>query len=155
MTIGEIITTPEEWHVRFLDMANLAASWSKDPDRKVGAVIVDGNRRVVAMGYNGFPRGVTDLKTRMKSVDEKLALSVHAELNAILNATTSVAGCILYVNSFPCHECAKAIVQAGLGLVVAPQPRGGSSWQESWKWSTEILSEGGVSVWRVEDDPGE
>lgn len=103
------------WTNRFLELAAHVAQWSKDPSTQVGAVIVDQKRRVVAMGYNGFPRGVADTEERLNHRPTKYKHVVHAEANAILNATASLEGCAIYVTPLPpCWECAKLIIQSGI-----------------------------------------
>ena len=82
----------KRWDMRFLEMAQLVASWSKDPSTKVGATIVDDDRRVISVGYNGFPKGVADNK-RLEDRDEKYKMIVHAERNALLFSNTSVKNC--------------------------------------------------------------
>ncbi|MCF0246792.1 MAG: dCMP deaminase family protein [Ileibacterium sp.] len=103
-------------------MAHLAAFRSKDPNTQVGAVIVNPDNRVVGMGYNGFPRGCSDLAYSWKregdELETKYPYVVHAELNAILNSIKDLKGCTLYVSLFPCNECAKAIIQAGITKVI-------------------------------------
>ena len=110
------------WDEYFMGLAHLSALRSKDPNTQVGAAIVDENHRVVSVGYNGFPTGVSDDEfpwSREGDVlTSKYAFVVHAELNAILNSQRSVRGCTIYVSLFPCNECAKAIIQAGITCVV-------------------------------------
>jgi dCMP deaminase len=111
------------WDDYFMGVALLAAERSKDPNTQVGACIVDCDKRILSTGYNGFPRGCSDDEFpwgREGSESEtKYQYVVHAELNAILNASgKSLAGSTLYVGLFPCHECAKAIIQAGVAEVV-------------------------------------
>ena len=110
------------WDEYFMGLAHLSALRSKDPNTQVGAAIVDENHRVVSVGYNGFPTGVSDDEfpwSREGDVlTSKYAFVVHAELNAILNSQRSVRGCTIYVSLFPCNECAKAIIQAGISCVV-------------------------------------
>ena len=111
--------TGEEY---FMGLAHLSALRSKDPNTQVGAAIVDENHRVVSVGYNGFPTGVSDDEfpwSREGDVlTSKYAFVVHAELNAILNSQRSVRGCTIYVSLFPCNECAKAIIQSGIKKIV-------------------------------------
>jgi dCMP deaminase len=130
------------WNRRFLDMAKLVGSWSKDPKTKVGAVIVDNMNRVISLGYNGFPRGVDDSPRRYLDRETKLTLVVHAELNAILNSPAPVAGYTLYTTLAPCAGCAKAIIQSGIKRVIA-----GSICEE---WTTKevesMFEEAGVEV---------
>lgn len=111
------------WDEYFMGVALLAAQRSKDPSTQVGACIVDSNKRILSTGYNGFPHGCSDDDfpwNRDESLGEtKYPFVVHAELNAILNASgKSLAGATLYVALFPCNECAKAIIQSGIKEVV-------------------------------------
>jgi dCMP deaminase len=101
----------------------LAAERSKDPSTQVGACIVSDDNRILSTGYNGFPKGCSDDEFPWNR-DEKLGETkynfvVHAELNAILNAGgKSLVGSRIFVSLFPCHECAKAIIQSGVKEVV-------------------------------------
>lgn len=111
------------WDEYFMGVALLAAERSKDPNTRVGACIVDRQRRILSTGYNGFPQGCSDDEfpwNRDASLGEtKYNFVVHAELNAILNTRgKSLADSILYVALFPCNECAKAIIQAGVREVI-------------------------------------
>ena len=110
------------WDEYFMALAHLSALRSKDPSTQVGACIVDGNNKVVSIGYNGFPMGCSDDEfpwgREGGMLETKYAFVVHAELNAILNSPRSLAGCTLYVSLFPCNECAKAIIQSGIRKVV-------------------------------------
>ena len=110
------------WDEYFMGLAHLSALRSKDPNTQVGAAIVDENHRVVSVGYNGFPTGVSDDEfpwSREGGVlTSKYAFVVLAELNAILNSQRSVRGCTIYVSLFPCNECAKAIIQSGIKKIV-------------------------------------
>ena len=110
------------WDEYFMGLAHLSALRSKDPNTQVGAAIVDENHRVVSVGYNGFPTGVSDDEfpwSREGDVlTSKYAFVVHAELNAIFNSQRSVRGCTIYVSLFPCNECAKAIIQSGIKKIV-------------------------------------
>lgn len=113
-----------KWNERFIDLAKHISMWSKDPSTKVGAVIVDDKKRIVGMGYNGFPRGVDDSIKSYMDKELKHKMVVHAEANAILNAVKQVEGCTIYVwPLFSCQECAKLIIQAGITKVVAPAAR--------------------------------
>ena len=110
------------WDEYFMGLAHLSALRSKDPSTQVGAAIVDENHRVVSVGYNGFPSGVSDADFPWQRVggvlESKYAFVVHAELNAILNSQRSVRGCTIYVSLFPCNECAKATIQSGIKKIV-------------------------------------
>lgn len=153
-SLNEVTAGPDTWHARFFALAASVSSWSKDPERKVGAVVVDGRRRIVSTGYNGFPRGVADTRERLRNVDLKRALTVHAELNAIANAPTSLIGCALYTTRYPCVECAKAIAASGIGLVVAPKPEMIGSWKQSFELATTVLDEAGVTVILLDEHGG-
>jgi len=107
-------TNEKTWDLRFLDVTELVASWSKDPDCKVGAVIV-ADRRIISTGYNGFVAGDSDWYGCTK--EEKLERTIHAELNAILNAGQPVDGFKLYTTKAPCFRCCVYIAQAGISSV--------------------------------------
>ena len=111
------------WDEYFMGVAILASMRSKDPSTQVGACIVDSDNRILSTGYNGFPSGCTDDEypwDREGEYDKtKYPFVVHAELNAILNARgKNLTNSKIYVALFPCNECAKAIIQAGIKEVV-------------------------------------
>lgn len=112
--------THKWWDRYFIDLAAATAQASKDPNTKVGAVIVRPDRTVASLGYNGFPRGVTDSAERLNDRETKYALVVHAEPNAILSAHEPVRGYTMYSTLFPCSDCAKLIIQSGIKRVIAP-----------------------------------
>ncbi len=109
------------WDEYFMGVALLASKRSKDPNTQVGACIVDSNNIILSTGYNGFPYGCSDdvFPWEREGGDTKYKYVVHAELNAILNARgKNLKGATLFVDLFPCNECAKAIIQSGIGEVV-------------------------------------
>ncbi|MBQ9080872.1 MAG: dCMP deaminase family protein [Clostridia bacterium] len=111
------------WDEYFMGVALLAAQRSKDPNTQVGACIVDSQNRILSTGYNGFPHGCSDDDfpwNRDEALGEtKYQFVVHAELNAILNSRgKTLEGARIYVGLFPCNECAKSIIQAGVSEVV-------------------------------------
>ena len=110
------------WDEYFMGVAMLSALRSKDPSTKVGACIVNQNKRIVGIGYNGLPCGCNDdefpWERKGGFLDTKYAYVVHAEPNAILNATSDLTGATLYVTLFPCNECAKLIIQSGIKEIV-------------------------------------
>lgn len=109
------------WDEYFMGVALLASKRSKDPNTQVGACIVDNNNIILSTGYNGFPYGCSDdeFPWDRDGDDTKYKYVVHAELNAILNARgKSLTGAKLYVDLFPCNECAKAIIQSGISEIV-------------------------------------
>lgn len=111
------------WDEYFMGVAHLSGMRSKDPNTQVGACIVSPNNKILSMGYNGFPCGCSDdefpWERTGETLDTKYAFVTHSELNAILNYRGgSLEGTKLYVSLFPCNECAKAIIQAGIRTVV-------------------------------------
>ena len=98
------------WDDYFMGVAILSAQRSKDPGTQVGACIVNKKKRIIGIGYNGFPIGVDDDKFPWTNdgewLDNKYPYVVHAEPNAILNATEPLDSATLYVSLFPCNECA-------------------------------------------------
>ena len=127
-------------------MARLVASWSKDPNAKVGAVIVRRNR-VVATGFNGLPSEVLDQKQRLADKEIKNAMTVHAEENALLVARRSAEGAEIFVHGKPvCPRCAGSIIQAGIIRVVAAAPAEGtdSHWDKVGQLATSMFAEARV-----------
>ena len=109
------------WDEYFMGVAMLAAKRSKDPNTQVGACIVSQDNIILSTGYNGFPTGCSDdeFPWEREGNDTKYPFVVHAELNAILNCNgKSLKGSKIYVALFPCNECAKAIIQSGIGEVI-------------------------------------
>ena len=104
----------QSWWGRYLDVAKVVSTWSKDPSTKVGAVAVGSKGQILAQGYNGYPRGISDddyhdRETKYKKI-------VHAEMNCIYNASwngVSLDGSYMFVYGLPvCHECCKAIMHS-------------------------------------------
>jgi dCMP deaminase len=110
------------WDEYFMGVAMLSALRSKDPSTKVGACIVNQKKRIVGIGYNGFPCGCDDDEFPWERsgdlLDTKYPYVVHAEPNAILNSTSDLTNSTLYVTLFPCNECAKLIIQSGIKEIV-------------------------------------
>lgn len=109
------------WDKKFMGLANYIATWSKDPSTKVGAVIVNSDKRVVSLGYNGFPQGVDDSVVERYERPLKYKYTEHSERNAIFSAArlgVSLVGCTIYCNYLPCADCARAIIQSGITRVV-------------------------------------
>lgn len=109
------------WDEYFMGIAMLSAQRSKDPSTRVGCCIVL-DKKIVAVGYNGMPYGCDDSEYPWgrdgTPLESKYLYVVHAELNAILNATASLKGATLYTSLFPCNECCKAIIQSGIKKIV-------------------------------------
>lgn len=135
-----------KWDERFLELAKLCGSWSKDPSTQVGAVIVDNNNRIVSIGFNGFPQGVEDSSERLLDREKKYDIIVHGEINAILFANKPVKGCTLYTWPFqPCSRCASLIIQSGITRVVSVV-HGGERWKKNFEVARELFSEAGIIV---------
>ena len=118
-------TNPINWDQYFMGMAKLTAMRSKDPNTQVGACIVSQDNRVLSVGYNGTPNNYPDIMfpwdREGDELETKYMYVVHAERNAILNFrgnTRDLEGAKIYVDLFPCNECAKEIVQAGIKEVI-------------------------------------
>jgi dCMP deaminase len=142
-----------KWDERFMEMATLISTWSKDQSTHVGCVVVK-DRRILATGYNGFPRGCNDKSSERHLRPAKYMWTVHAETNAIYNAIRSgvpLEGSVLYCTMFPCADCAKAIVQSGIRSLVAPAPGNDERWVEHHRIATEMLIEAGIFVYRWPD----
>ncbi len=110
------------WDKYFMGVAIMSSMRSKDPNTQVGACIVNDKKRIVGIGYNGFPHGCDDDSFPWDNsdnyLDSKYPYVVHAEPNAILNANAPLDGCVLYVTLFPCNECSKLIIQSGIKEIV-------------------------------------
>lgn len=111
------------WDEYFMGIAVLSSMRSKDPNTQVGACIVSPEKKIIGVGYNGFPIGCSDDELPWARegewIETKYPYVCHAELNAILNSpVSSLKGATLYVALFPCNECAKAIIQTGIRKVV-------------------------------------
>ena len=138
-----------KWDLRFLRIAHEVASWSKDLGTCVGSVLVR-DRRIIATGYNGFPTGIQDTRERRENRDLKLAYTIHAEVNALLNAAKNGAktdGATLYVTFPPCVHCSTSIIQAGVVEVICPTVISAPErWRENFATGNHLLTEAGVRV---------
>ncbi len=107
-----------DWDQYFMGIARLSALRSKDPSTQVGACIVNNEKKIIGIGYNGLPIGIDDDSfpwgKEGEFLETKYPYVCHAELNAILNSTKNLQGSSLYVTLFPCNECTKAIIQSGI-----------------------------------------
>lgn len=144
--------SPEEitkWDRRFMDVALLISTWSKDPGTKVGAVLVY-NRNILSTGYNGFPCGISDNLERYADREVKLAYTVHAEVNALLNAAKNgakVSGATLYATFHPCVNCAASIIQGGVSRVVCPDISSAPErWRDSFGRARDLMMEAGLKI---------
>jgi dCMP deaminase len=139
------------WKEYYMRHQYLASQKSKDPSTKIGALIVRGDN-IVSIGYNGFPRGISDSIDRLTNREEKYFYIVHAEANAILNAARNgiaTNDSELYTSGMPCNECAKSIIQAGIKTVFLHKQYPSLShgkWSKSVSKAQEMFSEAGVFV---------
>jgi dCMP deaminase len=146
---------PKSWTEFYLEMVELVATKSKDTSKKVGCVIVDPLHRVLSIGYNGMPRNVNDDVPERHERPVKYHWFEHAERNAIYNANgigAKLKGSTMYLQSSPCSDCARAIIQNEITHVVAKKENifTGSDWEESIKYGKEMLKEAGVKVIEIE-----
>lgn len=137
----------ERWDMRFLELADTIRKWSKDPSRKIGAIAVR-DRKILATGYNGFPKGIEDTAERYNNREIKYRYVVHAEMNCIYNAAAngiSLKDSTLYIHGLPvCGDCALGIIQAGVSRVVAISGSTPDRWKEAIDKTDEIFKEAGV-----------
>lgn len=140
----------DKWDKRYLALAKEVSTWSKDPSTQVGAVTVGQKKEVLSQGFNGFPRGIEDSDERYGDRPTKYKFVVHAEMNAIYNATysgVSLDGATLYVYGLPiCSECAKGIIQVGIKKVVVEKAKELDNWNESVGLSKKMFDEAGVAL---------
>tara|TARA_Y100001937_G_scaffold112319_1_gene159797 strand:- start:297 stop:764 length:468 start_codon:yes stop_codon:yes gene_type:complete len=136
-----------KWDARWLEMAGIVSTWSKDPSTQIGAIAVK-DKRLISTGYNGFPRGIQDLDDRWNNREEKYKYVVHAEMNCIYNANyhnQSLKGSTMYIVGLPvCHECAKGIIQAGVIRVVAEFKDAPLKWAKSTEITEKMFKEAGI-----------
>ena len=143
----------QKWDHRFLGLAQHVASWSKDPSRGVGCIIVSPERQVCATGFNGLPSGVEDLPERLER-PTKYDLICHAEMNAIIQCARhglSPVGATIYTSFSPCINCALAIVQAGITEVVTCElTENDQQWVESIDKAVAVFHEAGLRYRRID-----
>lgn len=149
-----------KWRNRYLLLAKHFSTWSKDPSTQVGAVAVSDNGLILSEGWNGFPRGIQDTPGRLGDRQTKYDYMVHAEKNLIYNATRngiSLLNSNLYVYGLPvCSECAKGVIQVGIKsvYVLTDSMNVRDTWVESWKKTTDMFDEVGISYEWVTMDSG-
>ena len=138
------------WDEYFMGVAELSALRSKDPSTQVGACIVSQDNKLLSMGYNGFPKGCPDDELPWEREGEdpyetKYFYSAHSELNAILNYRGgSLEGSKIYVTLFPCNECAKAIIQSGIKMIIYADDKYGDT--PAVRASKRMLTAAGVEL---------
>ena len=140
-----------KWDNRFIRIAREISTWSKDPSKQIGAIIVK-DKRILATGYNGFPKGIDDAPEKYENRELKYELVVHAEMNAIYNATfngISLKDSTLYVWGLPvCSECTKGIIQVGINRIVMAADDVPQRWLDSFKKSSDMFDEANID-WQI------
>ena len=139
----------DKWDLRYFELAQHVSHWSKDPTTQVGAVCVGLDRRLISLGYNGFPPGVSDLPERYADRPTKYLYTQHAERNALDNAAFDLRGGTLATTMFPCTECAKSLISKGIKrLVTPPMPQiiSEPSWRDDCPHSLAMMKEAGVKI---------
>ncbi|NRB15471.1 MAG: dCMP deaminase [Rhizobiales bacterium] len=140
-----------KWDRRIFDVCKLISTWSEDPHRQVGAVIVGQANQIIATGYNGFPRGVKFDEARFDRTDrEKFHWVEHAERNALYNAArtgTIVENMTFYCSVFPCSDCARGIIQSGIKtLKTISPPKNDVSFKRGFEVAGIMLAEANITV---------
>lgn len=134
-----------EWDKRFLAMAQMVSTWSKDPSTQVGTVITQG-KRLISVGFNGLPPGIQDTGERLHNRELKYKIIIHGELNAMHFAERSLVGCTLYTFPFmPCSVCASQVIARGIKTVITPYVDN-ERWNASFKLTEELFKEAGVAL---------
>jgi len=128
-----------KWHRRMMDVAELVATWSKDPNHKVGAVLTSLDNRILATGFNGFPKHVEVAPSACGS-------TIHAEVNALLAARMTAEHKKMYVTRCPCLSCAACMIQAGVIKVITRPPEPESHWFKEMNDAVELLKQRAVEV---------
>jgi dCMP deaminase len=136
----------EKWDKRFLEMATLVSTWSKDPSTQCGAAIVRPDKTVVSVGFNGFPKQMPDSPSWYDNREDKYSRIVHCEMNAVLHAYEKLEGCVLYTTGPCCDRCAVHMIQAGITHFVAyTAPEMWERWGEAFAKTFRYYDECGVT----------
>lgn len=137
----------EKWDLRFLSLAKFISAWSKDPSTKTGAVLVRSDRTILSVGFNGFPRQMSDAPEIYADRDKKYSRVVHCEVNALIAAHQSIEGSTLYTWPFmSCDRCVVQMIQAGVYRFVSVQATadGLSRWGKAFELVRGYMDEAGV-----------
>lgn len=143
------------WEYYFMEIAKLSARRSKDPNTQVGACIVNCDNKIVGIGYNGLPKGCSDDLFPWGNDDKDILLTkypyvVHAEANAIINASLNVSGARIYTTLFPCNECMKLLIQSGIKEVIYLSDKYSTS--DMTKASKKMALASGIILKKYEED---
>jgi len=154
---GHINQMTNKWDIRFIKIAKEVSTWSKDPSKQIGTVVVK-DRRILSTGYNGLPYGMDDDLLLTCSREEKLEYIIHGEVNCIMNAAKngiSLNDSTIYVWGLPiCNHCAKAIVQSGIkNVVMTKSSFENPIWQDIYNnYSNKILSAANIGITIIDDE---
>lgn len=143
------------WEYYFMEIAKLSARRSKDPNTQVGACIVNCDNKIVGIGYNGLPKGCSDDLFPWGNDNKDILLTkypyvVHAEANAIINASLKVSGARIYTTLFPCNECMKLLIQSGIKEVIYLSDKYSTS--DMTKASKKMALASGIILKKYEED---
>lgn len=142
------VSNAYNWHKRYLQLARFVSRWSKDTRKKVGAVVTEANR-IRGIGYNGFPEGIADTKSRLEDREIKNLIMVHAEVNALYSADGH--GDTIYVYPcLPCAQCLGNIIQNRIRTVVTMPIDLESSWNQALV--VELVKEAGLELITIKED---
>lgn len=143
------------WDNRWISLCQLIATWSKDRSRKVGAVIIDNRNNLISLGWNGFPRDVDDDVDVRHERPTKYLFTEHAERNAIYNAAAkgvSLVGCKMYLQWYPCADCARGIIQSGISEMICVEPDwNDNTYKNDFAATKEMLYDAGIIVKFLKD----
>ncbi len=137
-----------KWDIRFLNLAKLISTWSKDPSTQCGAVITKG-KEIISVGFNGFPKNTSDNNNLYQNRQEKYKRIIHAEINAIAFAKRDLTNCTIYVYPMqPCSQCTALIIQSGIKRIVTLQPSKDTlkRWEKSFNIAQIMLIEAQVEL---------
>ena len=132
------------WDEYFMQIAETVATKSKDPSSKMGCVIVDQNKRVVSLGYNGMLQGADESKMTLSERPMKYYFAIHSEMNALIFARRDLTGCTIYNRVATCENCLKYCLQAGIKRFVYRELRVHSHSADPKKSMTNIETDEAV-----------
>lgn len=147
--VGTSLVKMDKWDIRFMRLAQEVSTWSKDPSTQVGAVLVSPDRSDIVLGYNGFPRRMSDAPELYNNREQKYGRIIHGEMNAVLMARRPVAGYTLYTwPMLSCDRCAVHMVQAGIARAVGPKPLPdqASRWEKPLGLTRQYFAEAGIQI---------
>lgn len=136
-----------QWLKYFMNLAKNVSEMSKDPSHKIGAVIVDKNKRIVSTGFNGFARNIVDSEERLNNKEIKRKLTLHAEENAVSFAKRDLTGCDIFVYGYPpCTHCTSLLIQSGIQCIYYYNPtyKVSDHWKDDFKLAETIAEEADV-----------